>query len=62
MNDTLRTFSHYWWLVFPAMWMVFGLARMIMRMNYDTERLRILKSYADQGKDIPEILRRDPYC
>lgn len=54
-------FFGFWWLIFPLGWMVAGIIRSIMRHNYDRERLRILKSYADQGKDVPEALRRELY-
>ena len=49
----------YWWLVFPAMWFVFGIVRMVLRNDYERQRLRIIKSYLDQGKDIPEALARE---
>ncbi len=49
----------FWWLIFPLGWMVARIVRMVMRDNYQRERLRIIKSYADQGKDIPESLRNE---
>ncbi|MEI9902805.1 MAG: hypothetical protein WDN06_01600 [Asticcacaulis sp.] len=61
MHIILWPFMSMWWLIFPLGWMVACLVRMVMRDNYDRERLRILKSYADQGKDVPESLRRELY-
>ncbi len=49
----------YWWLIFPVMGCVFGIVRMILQNDYERQRLRIIKSYIDQGKDIPEALARE---
>ena len=49
----------FWWLIFPAMWFVFGIVRMVLRNDYERHRLRIIKSYVDQGKDIPDALARE---
>ena len=48
-----------WWLIFPAMGIVSGIVRMILHNNYRRRRLEIIKAYADQGKDVPEALRRE---
>lgn len=61
MHVIFWPFMSFWWLIFPVGWMVACIVRGIMRDNYDRERLRILKSYADQGKDVPEALRRELY-
>lgn len=70
MNDFHTSIGHvyigflwaYWWLLFPLGFMAMGLVRMILRNSYEQKKLELLKSYIDQGKDIPDILRRDPYC
>ena len=49
----------YWWLIFPAMAFVFSIVRMVLQNDYERQRLRILKSYLDQGKEIPEALARE---
>lgn len=49
----------YWWLIFPAMFFVSGIVRMVLHNDYERQRLRILKSYLDQGKEIPEALARE---
>jgi hypothetical protein len=49
----------YWWLIFPIMGCVFGIVRMVLQNDYERQRLRILKSYLDQGKDIPDALARE---
>ena len=61
MHFVIWPFFGFWWLIFPIGWMVAGIVRMVMRDNYDRQRLRILKSYADQGKDVPDALRRELY-
>ncbi len=61
MHVVFWPFLGFWWLIFPLGWMVSRIIRMISRDNYDRERLRILKSYADQGKDVPDALRRELY-
>ena len=57
----IHVFWSYWWLIFPIMWMVSSVIRMILRDDYQRRRLQILKSYADQGKELPEALRREFY-
>ncbi len=59
MHFIFWPFFGFWWLIFPLGWMVLALVRTLSCYNYDRERLRILKSYADQGKDVPESLRRE---
>ncbi len=54
-------FSQYWWLVFPLMGLMTWTVRIVTCNNFHRERMRILKSYADQGKDIPDALRREFY-
>ncbi len=52
-------FWSYWWLIFPAMGCLFGVVRMVLHNDYERQRLRIIKSYIDQGKDIPDALARE---
>lgn len=49
-------FASYWWLMFPIGGMLMGLVGMITHYNHRNETLKILKSYADQGKDPPAAL------
>jgi len=49
-------FFSFWWLIFPVGGMLMGLFAMIGHYNHRKETLRILKSYADQGKDPPAAL------
>lgn len=60
-NGHVQFLFGFWWLIFPIGWMIAGIVRMVLRDNYHRERLRILKSYADQGKDIPDSLRNELY-
>ena len=52
MNLEAFLFS-FWWLIFPVGGMLMGLFAMIGHYNHRKDTLRILKSYADQGKDPP---------
>ncbi len=56
-------FFSFWWLIFPVGGMLMGLFAMIGHYNHRKDTLRILKSYADQGKDPPagllEALKSD---
>ncbi len=62
MNLEAFLFS-FWWLIFPVGGMLMGLFAMIGHYNHRKDTLRILKSYADQGKDPPagllEALKSD---
>ena len=53
--------ASYWWLAFPVIGMISWVIRAALRDDHERQRLRIIKSYADQGKDIPEALRRELY-
>ena len=55
MNFESFLFS-FWWLIFPVGGMLMGLFAMIGHYNHRKDTLRILKSYADQGKDPPAAL------
>ncbi len=59
MDTFADLFRHFWWLLFPIFGMISMTVRMATRDSYDRERLRIIKSYADQGRDIPDALRRE---
>ncbi|ESQ84524.1 hypothetical protein AEAC466_09230 [Asticcacaulis sp. AC466] len=56
---TVELFTCFWWLIFPIMWMVFGIVRLVLRGLYDQRKLDLMKSYLAQGKDIPDALRRE---
>ncbi|ESQ91716.1 hypothetical protein ABAC460_05090 [Asticcacaulis sp. AC460] len=51
-----QLFRDYWWLIFPVGGMLMGVFGMISHHYHRTETLRILKSYADQGKEPPAFL------
>ncbi len=46
----------FWWLIFPVGGMFMGLVGMIGHYNHRKDVLRILKSYADQGKEPPAAM------
>ena len=57
MDHTFGAFVFsFWWLIFPVGGMLMGLFAMIGHYNHRKETLRILKSYADQGKEPPAAL------
>jgi len=49
-------FTHFWWLIFPVGGMLMGVFGMISHHRHRTETLKLLKSYADQGKEPPAFL------
>lgn len=42
-------FTHYWWLIFPVMFLVTSLVRTLLRNDYRRRKLDLIKSYLDQG-------------
>lgn len=58
MDDLANLFTSYWWLAFPIFWMVFGVVRMALRNSYERRRLDLIRTLAEQGRDIPDVLRR----
>jgi len=52
-------FVRFWWLIFPIGFMISGFVRMILRSRYRQQKLQILKSYLDQGKEPPAGFNRD---
>lgn len=49
--------TRFWWLIFPIFWGLAGLTRALLRHGRVNRTLDIVKSYADQGKDVPpEVL------
>jgi len=49
-------FYSFWWLIFPVGWMFLRAFHMIGHYNHRNEVLKLLKSYADQGKEPPSSL------
>lgn len=49
-------FVNYWWLIFPVGWMIMGAIGSMSHYRHKSEMLKLLKSYADQGKDPPAAL------
>ena len=56
-------FNSYWWLIFPIFGMGMGLVGMLGHFRQRSETLKLIKYYADQGKDPPaallDVLRSD---
>lgn len=48
--------THFWWLIFPIAWGLAGLTRALLRHGRANRTLDIIKSYADQGKEVPPEL------
>ncbi|CAL4867385.1 hypothetical protein MMA231_01638 [Asticcacaulis sp. MM231] len=49
-------FNSYWWLIFPIFGMGMGLIGMLGTFRHRSETLKLIKYYADQGKDPPPAL------
>lgn len=60
---TADLLSRYWWLIFPIFGMGMGLVAMLGHFRHRSETLKLIKTYADQGKEPPaallEVLRSD---
>ena len=56
-------FSSYWWLLFPLGFFIFGSWDRWLAYRRSQDRLELLKSYTNQGKDPPpelmKVLQRD---
>ncbi len=60
-------FYHFWWLLFPAAWLVMGMWRSWLRYQNQRAHLELMRAYAAQGKTPPEGLasgyaQRGPGC
>ena len=58
MHDLIPLFHSYWWLMFPVFWVVYGVVRLALRDAYERRRLNLIRTLAEQGRDIPDALRR----
>ena len=52
----VQLFAGFWWLIFPIGGMLMGLIGMLSHHRHRSETLKLLKSYADQGKEPPAFL------
>lgn len=51
-------FRDFWWLMFPIFGMVIALIGMSQAENRNRQVLNLIKSYVEQGKDVPpELLK-----
>jgi len=55
-SDFYLFITHFWWLIFPVMWAFAGMTRALLRHERANRTLDIVKSYIDQGKDVPPEL------
>ena len=57
-NDDLGAhfWASHWWLIFIAIWFVFGLAGMWLRHLRHRDMMKMIQGYAAQGKEPPEAL------
>jgi hypothetical protein len=51
-----QLFTSFWWLIFPLFGMGMGLVGMLGHFRHRSETLKLIKSYADQGKEPPAAL------
>ncbi len=52
----MNLFYSFWWLIFPVGWMILRAFNMFGHYNHRNEVLKLLKTYADQGKEPPATL------
>ena len=52
-------FTHVWWLIFPVMFFAMGMIRIILKNDYRRRKLDLIKSYIDNGKEVPDALKRE---
>jgi hypothetical protein len=55
-HDFYSLFSAYWWLLVPLFWAIFRLIRLFLEHKRATQALELIKTYTDQGKEIPPDL------
>lgn len=53
MEDLFRS---YWWLIFPVGWMIAAAFESFGRYHQRSGTLKLLKTYAEQGKEPPQAL------
>jgi len=53
MEDLFRS---YWWLIFPVGWMIAAAFESFGRYHQRSSTLKLLKTYAEQGKEPPQAL------
>src|SRR4051812_19654194 len=62
MTEMDRFFFAYWWMIFPIMGFGMGGLGMLLGYKSQKDRLDLLKSYIDKGKDPPpELMNGNPY-
>jgi hypothetical protein len=56
--DFAQLFREFWWLMFPIFGMGMGLWGMVSSERRSRDVMNVIKSYVDQGKEVPpELLR-----
>lgn len=55
-SEGYRLFASFWWLIFPIGWGLAGMMRAYLSHKRAEQALGLVKTYADQGKDIPPEL------
>jgi hypothetical protein len=55
-HDWYDVFSHFWWLIFPLMWMLAAFARISLRHRESQRILDMIQTYTSQGKEPPAAL------
>jgi len=51
-----QLFTSFWWLIFPLFGMGMGFVAMLGHFRHRSETLKLIKTYADQGKEPPAAL------
>lgn len=57
-DDWMFMWTHYWWLIFPMAWFLYAFYCSSLRYQHRRDKLELLKTYAQQGKDVPAELAK----
>ena len=57
-DDWMYLITHYWWLILPLIWFVYAAYTSSLRYAHRRDKLSLLKTYVDQGKDVPPELAK----
>lgn len=52
----MTLFNQYWWLVFPLGFMIVGVIRLVLKDEEKRRIMALIRTYTDQGKDVPPEL------
>jgi hypothetical protein len=57
-DDFMYLFTHYWWVIIPLIWFIYAAYCSSLRYAHRRDKLSLLRTYVDQGKDVPPELAK----